>query len=328
MITVKEEFLGSIKTQRAIEIGGSDAVVLWLALKGYVSAGNTGGFVPEEAIPKLGGVPKRWGRVMEALLACGKLRPDGTRGNGLVERVPHGFQLHDYEDHGTPVEVEDDRRRKAREQKRRKRAELASKSGHPPPDSPRTRSGQGPDSPADNGTGQPPDSPPPARVPAPVGARGIPSHPIPAQPIPPPDTAAAAAPERPPSSLDAAMDLPLADRANWCVQREDVAGWIEPKLWPEVIRAAAELGAAVGVLDVRLGSYQRDSGLRAVVELFAAGYTPEDLSRAAKAATGSAYFSNKRSLAAFTIEVVRRLLADAGAGADAYTVDEQTGVML
>lgn len=124
MITVKEEFPGSVKTQRAIELGGYEAIFLWLCLKGYVAAGNTGGFIPGEAVPLLPGVPKRWERCMEALVGCGKLREDGTRGDGLVERVPHGWRLHDYEDHGTPVEVEDERRRKSREQKRRRRAVL------------------------------------------------------------------------------------------------------------------------------------------------------------------------------------------------------------
>lgn len=124
MITIKEEFLGSIKTKRAIKLGGSDSVVLWLALKGYVSAGNTGGFIPTEAIPDLDGVPKNWRKAMRSLVECGKLKPDGTRGPGLVHEVEHGYQLHDYEDHGTPVEVEEERRRKAREQKRRRREQI------------------------------------------------------------------------------------------------------------------------------------------------------------------------------------------------------------
>jgi hypothetical protein len=145
LITVKEEFLGSVKTKRAMKLGGSDSVVLWLALKGYVAASNSGGFIPAEAVPDLEGVPRNWRKVMRALVDCGKLKPDGTRGTGLVYEVEHGYQLHDYEDHGTPVDVEE-RRRKAREQKRRRRAEIAT--GKEP--CPSDRTGQRPD----NKTGQ------------------------------------------------------------------------------------------------------------------------------------------------------------------------------
>lgn len=130
MITVKEEFLSSVKTQRAIKLGGYSVLAVWLALKAYVAAGNTGGFIPAESIPDLPGMPKKWQKAMDALVDCGKLRPDGSRGPGLVERVELGFQLHDYEDHGTPVEVEDERRRKAREKKRRHRQNVAARGGH------------------------------------------------------------------------------------------------------------------------------------------------------------------------------------------------------
>jgi len=119
LITVKEEFLGNTKTQLAVKLGGWEAIALWLALKGYVSAGNTGGFIPTEAVEHLPGIPKKWQKAMAGLIGCGKLREDGTRGAGLVHGVALGYVLHDYEDHGTPVEVENERRQKARDRKRR-----------------------------------------------------------------------------------------------------------------------------------------------------------------------------------------------------------------
>src|SRR5690606_2096489 len=122
VITVKEEFLGSVKTKLAVKLAGSDAVVLWLAIKGYVAETNSGGFVPAEVIPELVGCPKGWRKALSALVDCGKMREDGTRGAGLLDVVDHGYRLHDYEDHGTPVEVEAERRRKQREQKRARRA--------------------------------------------------------------------------------------------------------------------------------------------------------------------------------------------------------------
>lgn len=125
MITVKEEFLSHPKTQRAIKLGGWSVLGLWLALKGYVSVANTGGFIPEVAIDDLPGIPTRWEKPLQALIDCGNIKPDGSRGAGLVERVAQGYQLHDYEDHGTPPEVEDRRRQKERERKAAYRARLA-----------------------------------------------------------------------------------------------------------------------------------------------------------------------------------------------------------
>lgn len=171
MITVKEEFLGSVKTKLAIKMAGSDAVVLWLAIKGYVSVTNSGGFVPTEAIRELEGCPKGWRKALKALTECGKLKEDGSRGAGLLDVVPHGYKLHDYEDHGTPVEVEAERRRKAREQKARRRAEIKRQTeAKLSTDSPQTSPG--------TETGQSGDIPPPAYT------RERDAQPSPAQPSP------------------------------------------------------------------------------------------------------------------------------------------------
>ena len=119
MITVKEEFLTEEKTKRAIKLGGYEAIGMWLALKGYVARKNTGGFVPDEAIDDLQGAPPRPRKLLQNLIDCGMLRDDGTRGAGLVDPAPHGWKLHDYEDHGTDPEVERLRREKQRDRKRR-----------------------------------------------------------------------------------------------------------------------------------------------------------------------------------------------------------------
>ena len=125
LITVKEEFLSSVKVKAAVRIGGWEAIALWLALKGYVSAGNTGGFIPAESVPDLPGVPDNWRKAMDGLIGCGKVQADGTRGPGLVHGVAHGYVLHDYEDHGTPQEQEAARREKAREKKRKYRESIS-----------------------------------------------------------------------------------------------------------------------------------------------------------------------------------------------------------
>lgn len=119
VITVKEEFLTEEKTKRAIKLGGYEAVGMWLAIKGYVARKNTNGFVPDEAIDDLQGAPPKPRKLLEVLVSCGMTKDDGTRGSGLVDPVPHGWKLHDYEDHGTDPEVERQRREKQRDRKRR-----------------------------------------------------------------------------------------------------------------------------------------------------------------------------------------------------------------
>jgi len=124
MIVIKEEFVGSDKYRRAAKLGGSDAIVLWLALKCYASKyPRTLGFIPSEAIADLPGAPKRTRKAFDALLACGELLPSGERGAGLVEWVDGGWQLHDYLDHSVAPEELELRKEKARLKKQRQRAE-------------------------------------------------------------------------------------------------------------------------------------------------------------------------------------------------------------
>ena len=132
MIVVKEEFLVSKKLRRAIEIGGHEALTLWLFLKGYAAQHPSDGFVPDEEIDDVThGLVRRARYKLSALTECGHLQRDGTRGPGLVDKVEHGWQLHDYEDHANSQTDEELRREKARlkkraqrEQKERELAEL------------------------------------------------------------------------------------------------------------------------------------------------------------------------------------------------------------
>lgn len=122
MITIKEEFVGGDKWKRAVALAGSDAIVLWLAMKHYVAVHLTNGFVPGDEVRALPGAPAKARRALDALLGCGRLRPDGSRGAGLVDEHPHGWQLHDYLDHANSADKEMDRRRKERDRKASYRA--------------------------------------------------------------------------------------------------------------------------------------------------------------------------------------------------------------
>lgn len=124
MILIKEEFVGGEKYRRAVKLGGSDAIVMWLALKCYASQHpRTVGFIPDEDVSDLPGAPKRARKALEALVACGRLLPDGGRSAGLVEAREGGWQLHDYLDHSASPEELELRRERERVKKQRQRAE-------------------------------------------------------------------------------------------------------------------------------------------------------------------------------------------------------------
>lgn len=159
MITVKEEFLSHPKTLRAVKLGGYSTLALWLALKGYVAAANSDGFIPRDVVALLPGVPAKWSKAMTALIECGTLRPDGVRGAGLVDVVEHGYKLHDYEDHGLSAAAVTARRERERAKKRRQRV------GHVPGDTRGDSTGTSP------GTTRP-------RVPKPSQAKSYPPTPF------------------------------------------------------------------------------------------------------------------------------------------------------
>lgn len=123
MMLIKEEFVGGEKYRRAIKLGGSDAIALWLAMKCYCSLHpDTEGFVPAECLDELPGAPRRTGKALQALLECGRLLPGGERGAGLVEPAEGGWRLHDYLDHSASPEEIELRREKQRLKKQSYRA--------------------------------------------------------------------------------------------------------------------------------------------------------------------------------------------------------------
>lgn len=118
---LKEEFVGCPKWMRAIKLAGSDAIVMWLAIKLYASTHPTNGFVPDEEVELLRGAPRNPRKALKALVECGAIGPDGQRGAGLVEPALHGWQMHDYTEHANSSEHELLRKEKARDRKRQQR---------------------------------------------------------------------------------------------------------------------------------------------------------------------------------------------------------------
>ena len=132
MITVKEEFLASHKVRRAVKIGGYDVLALWLAMKGYAAQHLNDGFVPDDAIEDLPGAPKSVRKALKALVDCGLTQSDGSRGAGLVDEVPHGWQLHDYLDHALSGDELTRRRQVDKARKERWRSRHLERSGNVP----------------------------------------------------------------------------------------------------------------------------------------------------------------------------------------------------
>lgn len=115
-----------------------------------------------------------------------------------------------------------------------------------------------------------------------------------------------------PSNLEQALELAICPRAQVATEHPERADWLQPHKWPELVLVATALHEACGLGEVRVGSYARDSGVRAIVELFAAGYMPGDLVKACRLLPGDAWWGKdgaRRGLASLSPEVVRRVLA-------------------
>jgi hypothetical protein len=224
MITIKEEFLTDDKTQRAIKAGGYEALAMWLAMKRYAAEHLSDGFIPNEDIETLPGAPPKPRKALDALLRCGRVQPDGSRGAGLVDQVEHGWMLHDYLEHANSREQEERRRAKARTRKERfqeRRSERVPEHGV-------------------NG------APNASRTEPPAGGRAhapSPAQPSPGEDPPTPLPAAVVAPRRKDPLADSLNGKSARDRADVLALFEDWKlefGFVEAKLCVGIFNADAE----------------------------------------------------------------------------------------
>lgn len=113
-------------------------------------------------------------------------------------------------------------------------------------------------------------------------------------------------------SLEAALELPAAERAEALGANPHLAQWARPQDWPEVRQVAEQLATALGHAKPKLGSYERDAGVRQIVGLLADGFTLDELAAACASAKSDPWMREaRRGAGALTPEVVRRLLAPA-----------------
>lgn len=111
-------------------------------------------------------------------------------------------------------------------------------------------------------------------------------------------------------SLETAKNIPLQERSRLVLDNPDLANWAQPQQWPEVVRVAGLLAEALSQAKPKLCDLGRDSGLQAIVGLFADGFTLDELEQACGVAKTDPWFrKERRGLTSLTPEVVRRLLA-------------------
>jgi len=118
-----------------------------------------------------------------------------------------------------------------------------------------------------------------------------------------------------PRSREEALKIGVAARSVLVVSQPALATVIEPERWPEVIGVARALARASGISGLRTGRYQRDPGVRALVELYAAGFTQLELERVAQVVPRQSWWSAQGKplgLSSLSIEVVRRNLPGTG----------------
>jgi hypothetical protein len=104
--------------------------------------------------------------------------------------------------------------------------------------------------------------------------------------------------------------MPLVERAQLVLRDPRAAAQLRPQNWPETRQIAAAYGAATGS-QRSLSELKRDSGLRAIVELIAAGYAVDDLTWLASSVPREAWWHSGeriRGLGSLTIEVASRAL--------------------
>jgi hypothetical protein len=116
--------------------------------------------------------------------------------------------------------------------------------------------------------------------------------------------------------FDEVLVLPVAQRASIALASPRDAQQLQPQDWPEVRKIVGAFATAVG-RERRLGEFARDSGLRAIVGLLAAGNSVEDVEWVAANVPRQAWWRSDgktRGLATFSAEVVARALEERDSG--------------
>lgn len=312
MMVVDDQVLEHPKFIRAVRLGDSGAAHLWLGLRAFCAQKLTDGYIEPDMEGETRG-PRGRERVkaLAALRAAGLVHDAAER--AACERcrsAPHadgGLWMHDYLQWSESRTEAQARRVSNRDRQRKHRAGSHVSNGvtddvsrvtealvtppHTKPDPSHTN----PDltAAADPGLsgGGPAEAPrATAAATAPAGVTGIGI----------------------PSTLEQALALPVCARAEALERDKHMASWVLPHRWPEVAAVSDALTESAGQPQRRLGAYERDAGVRAVVALYAMGYTPGLLVAVARGVPTRKWWQQdgaSRGLSSLTPEVVARELA-------------------
>lgn len=110
-----------------------------------------------------------------------------------------------------------------------------------------------------------------------------------------------------PRNLAQALEVPVRQRAQMVLDEPELASWVEPHKWPELLDLAKRFSAALGWHEPRLTSATH-AAVRKLVDVLSA-FDAEELDRAVAAAPTDDWLNDgSKGLSSLSAEVVGRLL--------------------
>lgn len=106
-----------------------------------------------------------------------------------------------------------------------------------------------------------------------------------------------------------ALKLPVHERAAFLRAHPRLADALQPEHWPELVAVGAAFAEGSGQGKQYLGSYEKDEGVRRVVELLAVGFPQHGLEYVARTVPKQAWWTasgRRLGLSSLSPEVVRR----------------------
>jgi hypothetical protein len=108
----------------------------------------------------------------------------------------------------------------------------------------------------------------------------------------------------------------ITARAKRLKSNPELAATLRPERWPEVLSVAQAFASAAGIPKQPLGQYDGDAGVKALVTLYAAGFTQFELEHVARTVPNQPWWlasGKKLGLSSLSIEVARRNLPSGSA---------------
>lgn len=108
-----------------------------------------------------------------------------------------------------------------------------------------------------------------------------------------------------------ALKLPVQERAAFLRAHPRLAGALQPERWPELVAIGDAFAEGSGQGKQYLGTYDKDDGVRRLVELLATGFPQRGLEYVARVVPKQPWWTangKRLGLSSLSLEVVRRNL--------------------